>query len=205
MKILQLNTKTQRLVMISLMMCIILTGTSLFKIPIPLTQGYVHLGDAMIYLSVILLGRRDGSVAAGLGSALGDILGGYAFWAPWTLIIKFAMAFATGLIIDKVHAHESDAVSAHSSVTSRSSVSGSDRTNETGSYHDSVRFVTALDIIGMVIGGLVMAAGYLVVERFMYGSWGVALLGLPWNIGQFIAGIIVALIISGGIRKAVQR
>ena len=60
-----------------------------------MTQGYVHLGDTMVFLGVLMLGKRRGAAAAGLGSALADVLGGFAFWAPWTLVIKSLMAFVT--------------------------------------------------------------------------------------------------------------
>ena len=39
---------TYRLVYTSLTICLVLLGTVLFRIPVPMTQGYVHLGDAMI-------------------------------------------------------------------------------------------------------------------------------------------------------------
>lgn len=151
--------QTERLVLIALMMGLIFAGTVLVRLPIPLTRGYVHLGDAMIYLAVILLGRRDGALAAGLGSALGDILGGFAFWAPWTLIIKALMALTAGTVL--------------------AAASGRRR--------------LATEALGMILGGLVMCMGYLIVERCMYGSWGAALLSLPWNVGQFAVGAAVAL------------
>ena len=89
---------------------------------------------------------------AQLLSSLGDVLGGFAFWAPWSFIIKFAMAFVAGSLIEK-----------------RSKV------------------------FSMIAGGFVMCAGYLIAERVMYGSWALAAVGLPWNIGQFTVGIAVAL------------
>ena len=146
------DIRTNRLVLTSLMVCLVLLGTILFRIPVPMTQGYVHLGDAMIYIGVLLLGKKQGAAAAALGSSLGDILGGFAFWAPWSFFIKFAMAFTAGAMIEK-----------------RSK------------------------IISMTAGGLVMCAGYLIAERIMYGSWALAAVGLPWNIGQFAVGIAVAL------------
>ena len=50
----------------------------------------------MIFLSVLLLGKKGGALAAGLGSALADVLGGYAAYAPWTLLIKALMAIIMG-------------------------------------------------------------------------------------------------------------
>ena len=79
------DNRTNRLVFTSLTACLVLLGTILFRIPIPMTQGYVHLGDAMIYIGVLLLGKKQGAAAAALGSSLGDILGGFAFWAPWIM------------------------------------------------------------------------------------------------------------------------
>ena len=95
------DIRTNKLVFTALMTCLVLLGTILFRIPIPMTQGYVHLGDAMIYIGVLLLGKKHGAVAAALGSSLGDVLGGFAFWAPWSFIIKFAMAFVAGSLIEK--------------------------------------------------------------------------------------------------------
>ena len=52
----------------------------------------------MILLISIFFGWRYGMVAGGVGSALADLLSGYAHWVPFTLIIKGLM----GLIIGKV-------------------------------------------------------------------------------------------------------
>lgn len=45
-------------------------------------------------------GQKGGAVAAGLGSALADLLGGYAAYAPWTFLIKALMAFIMGAFIE---------------------------------------------------------------------------------------------------------
>ena len=96
-----MRTDTQKLALTSLMTALILTATIAIRIPIPLTQGYIHLGDAMVYFGVIVLGRRNASIAAGLGSALADILGGFAVWAPWSLVIKAGMAFIAGSVMQR--------------------------------------------------------------------------------------------------------
>lgn len=176
------DLKTRQLVITALMVTLVLVGTIMIRVPIPLTQGYVHLGDAMIYLGVLLLGRKNGTIAAGLGSAMGDILGGFAFWAPWTLAIKMLMAYVTGLLIDRAgHHHEH----------------GADHTDHTDHPESSAALskITLADITAMTAGGIIMSLGYLVAERVMYGSWAVAALGLPWNAGQFIVGIMIASIL----------
>lgn len=159
------ESNTNSLVMTSLIICIILIGTILFRIPVPMTQGYVHLGDAMIYMGVFVLGKRKGALAAGLGSALADILGGYAVWAPWSLVIKALMAFAAGMFLHICLKHKS-------------------------------KFTLPILVAGMVVGGMIMTSGYLLAEYVMYGNMGTALLGVPWNIGQFVVGIIISLSLS---------
>ena len=59
------------------------------KIPIPL--GYAHLGDAVIFLLPFFLRRRDAALAAAVGSALADLMGGFPIWILPTLLIKYGM------------------------------------------------------------------------------------------------------------------
>ena len=150
-------------VMMGLMTCLVIVATMFIKIPIPMTQGYVHLGDSMIFLSVLILGKKNGSIAAGVGSAMGDVLGGYAVWAPWTLVIKFIMAWILGAFVE--------------------------------------RFEKKGEIAGMVIAGAEMTAGYYVASSVMYGSWIVTLADIPWNIGQFVVGMGLALMLSAALNK----
>ena len=60
--------------------------------------GYVNLGDALVLLGAFLLGAHGGAIAAGLGSALADLLSGYAHYAPGTLIIKALCALAAAAL-----------------------------------------------------------------------------------------------------------
>ncbi len=72
--------------------------TMLISIPFPLTRGYFNLGDAMVMLSGLLLGARLGGIAGGVGSAIADVLLGFGYFAPMTLLIKGTEGFLTGLI-----------------------------------------------------------------------------------------------------------
>ena len=38
------------------------------------------MGDCMIFLAVLMLGRKNGAIAAALGGALSDLLAGAAVW-----------------------------------------------------------------------------------------------------------------------------
>ena len=63
-------------------------------IAVPLPFGYFNLGDVFVLLSAWLLGPVLGPLAAGVGTALADVLMGFAVYAPATLIIKALVAFA---------------------------------------------------------------------------------------------------------------
>lgn len=62
------------------------------SITIPLPTGYANVGDVFALLAGWLLGPVFGTVAAGFGSCLADVLTGYAIYAPATLIIKASVA-----------------------------------------------------------------------------------------------------------------
>lgn len=70
---------------------LVFVATYFFKLPIPMTSGYVHLGDGFILLGAALLGYAAVPAAA-VGSMLADILLGYATYALPTFLIKAAVA-----------------------------------------------------------------------------------------------------------------
>ncbi len=84
--------KMRKLVTAALFSAIICVATFVVKIPSPATGGYFNLGDCFVLLAGLYLGIGYGAFAAGLGSALADILSGYVHYAPATFIIKYIMA-----------------------------------------------------------------------------------------------------------------
>lgn len=64
----------------------------LFHIPTPVTGGYIHLGDAFLYLAASILPAPYAVAAGGIGEALSDGLTGSAVYALPTFLIKSAMA-----------------------------------------------------------------------------------------------------------------
>jgi uncharacterized membrane protein len=72
--------------------------TMVISVPFPLTRGYFNFGDAIVMLAGLLFGARLGGFAGGIGSALADVLSGYPYYAPLTLLIKGTEGFLTGLI-----------------------------------------------------------------------------------------------------------
>lgn len=70
---------------------LVFVATSFIRLPVPMAQGYVHLGDGVILLGAALLGWVAVPAAA-LGSMLSDLLLGYVPYLLPTLLIKGAMA-----------------------------------------------------------------------------------------------------------------
>lgn len=80
--------RTRRLVRMALFTALVATATRVVQVPMPATEGYVNIGDALIVAGGLLFGGTMAAVAGGVGSALADLLGGYSHWAPFTLLIK---------------------------------------------------------------------------------------------------------------------
>ena len=95
------DNKIKDLVESGLAIALICVGIMVLQIPS--AGGFVHLGDSIIFVSVVILGKRRGSIAAGLGGFLADILCGYPHWAIPTFIIKYVMAYIMGTLVEKQH------------------------------------------------------------------------------------------------------
>jgi len=171
--------KIYNLVMTALILGLVMLATSTFRIPSPFTQGYVHLGDTMIFLGVLVLGRKNGTIAAGIGSALADVMAGYAVYAPWTLIIKGLMAFVMATFIEWASKREGKTL--------------------------RIAGIPLFEIMGMVVAGAVMAAGYCIVDGILAGNMAAGLLGVPANVGQFVVGMILASVLGTALYKTPVR
>lgn len=79
--------KIQRLTLTSVMAALITVLTVFVKINIASSNGYIHFGDGLVYLSGCILGGY-GIFASALGGALADIFSGFPLWALPTAIIK---------------------------------------------------------------------------------------------------------------------
>lgn len=94
------NDKTKTLALSGLL-CSATLLLTLLNVPLPSGYGFIHLGDAGVFLSVCLLTTPLGAAAAGVGSALADLILGYAMYAPATLIIKGLTALCAMLVLKK--------------------------------------------------------------------------------------------------------
>lgn len=158
--------------MASMMTCLTFIATYLVRIPVPATQGYIHLGDSMVFFSMFLIGWKWGGAAAGLGSALADLLGGFSIYAPVTFIVKFGMVLIAAKFIEA--AIKTDASRAK---------------------------FTTIEMIGIALSCIFSLAGYYVAEIFIYGNWVAPLIEIPMNILQFAVGVALALVLTSQIEK----
>ena len=69
-------------------MLVALTSVATLFLKVPGPTGYYHLGDGVYYAAAIAFGPAAGALAGGLGGAIADVLGGWAHWAPVTLVLK---------------------------------------------------------------------------------------------------------------------
>jgi uncharacterized membrane protein len=70
----------------------------IFSVYVPSTEGFFNIGESMVFLSALLFGPYVGAFAGGVGSMLADLLLGYPFYAPATLVIKACEGYVVGLL-----------------------------------------------------------------------------------------------------------
>lgn len=94
------HKKLMQLVVTGLLTALVCAATMVIKIPTP-NGGYVNVGDAMVLLSGWVLGPVYGCFAAGVGSALADLLSGYGSYVLGTLVVKGGMGAVAALLMRK--------------------------------------------------------------------------------------------------------
>ena len=90
------NIATKDITKIAIMAALVFVTTYLIKIPS--LNGYTHIGDSMVILSALILGKKKGALAAGLGAALCDLLSGYMQYIIPTFLIKAIMVLFAWII-----------------------------------------------------------------------------------------------------------
>ncbi|MCL1912782.1 MAG: ECF transporter S component [Eubacteriaceae bacterium] len=94
------KNKAVRLALCALLAAVTIITTRVGFI-VPFTNCYVHLGAAMVVLVAFLMPGHYGAAAVGIGMALSDLLGGFALWAPFTLVIRYFQAITLGSLASR--------------------------------------------------------------------------------------------------------
>lgn len=143
----------------ALAIALVCVSTMMVQIPIPL--GYMHFGNVCILLAGVFFGPATGLLAGGIGSALADLLSGYAVWALPTLAIKSLMGFTTGYLAWG------------------------------GFGRIRVRMCSARTAAATVAGVLIMSVGYVVAGTFLYHSIPAGLAQLPGLALEGVLGAVL--------------
>lgn len=93
--------KTRDIVLTGLGIAIVFIATLYIKIPNAL-DGYFNLGDGFILLFASILDPFLAFMVGGLGSALADVAGGYAYYFIPTLLIKGLEAIVVACLMQKL-------------------------------------------------------------------------------------------------------
>jgi uncharacterized membrane protein len=95
------QNSTVNLALTGLMAALVFVATYFFKVEIPVgtDRTMIGFGNVFCILSGLMLGPVFGGLAAGVGSGLFDLLGGWASSAPVTFATKFVMAFVCGAVV----------------------------------------------------------------------------------------------------------
>ena len=75
-------------------------GLTMLHVPIG-AGGYIHVGDAVIYVTAMLMGGPWAFISAAIGAACADIVSGFAVYAVPSALIKILIAVPFVLISKK--------------------------------------------------------------------------------------------------------
>lgn len=95
------SEKTVRLAVTSLFTALTCIVTMVFTIYVPATKGFFNIGETVVYLSALLFGPAVGAFSGGVGSMAADLLLGYYYYAPATLVIKALEGLIVGILSRK--------------------------------------------------------------------------------------------------------
>lgn len=92
--------KTLDLIMTALLVALVFVSTVFINIRLPISAngGLVHLGTAMLFIASILFGPKKGAIAGAIGMGLFDLMGGWALWAPITIVARGLQGYIVGKI-----------------------------------------------------------------------------------------------------------
>lgn len=155
----------------AMMTAMVMIATTFFKIPN--AMGYIHLGDGFVLLAAIILPKKYACFAGGVGAGLADIYGGYAVWAPWTLVIKIVMVLIVQLFFDFL--------------TKRAS---------NGKHIAKIAGIPFAELFAYVLAVLWTASGYYVAQGFISGNWAAPITDVPGNVLQAAVGSVIAILVS---------
>jgi uncharacterized membrane protein len=181
-----LASPAYRIVSISLLTAVTAVFTLVVRIPIAPTRGYINLGDVAIFFTAFTFGPVTALVSGGLGTAVADLLSGYAQWAPISLIIHGVQGFLAGLIVRTYLVKVSrDQSGTEAEVT----------------FIQQRRRTLVVTGIAGIVGTVIMTGLYFLAGASLYG-FGPALVEVPGNIIQCVVGFTGGFLLNRTVVRA---
>ncbi|HHV97385.1 MAG TPA: ECF transporter S component [Clostridiaceae bacterium] len=174
------NTRsTKKIILNGVAIALVFLATTFTRIPGPVPPGYINFGDAVIMITATLIGKGSGFISGAFGSALADMVApGGVIFAPFTFIVKGLEGYVIGKIIHDY------------------------KQGSNFSKNKELR-----KIVGLVMGALVMVAGYFIAElsvlRLFDPAFGfaAAVAELPFNLIQGGVSVIIGYLLTTILQK----
>ena len=171
----------------------------------PFLGSKVHLGNTLCLLAGLLLGGPAGGLAAGIGSALNDLVSGYPIDELLvTFVSKFLMALICAAIAGK----------GITQVQAIGEAKDDDHSVQLKLNATIEKKNHALVVLGCAVGAFSYVALYMlktfVYRRFIYGYpmdavWATMASKLPASLINAVFALVVAPILFGALRPALQK
>jgi uncharacterized membrane protein len=173
------GTDVRTIAVTGVMIALITVVTLAVRIPIPATQGYINFSDVGIYFAAFAFGPWVGFIGGGVGAALADVIGGFVQFAPLTFLahgLEGLVAGAVAVWLDRLL-----------------SQAGQPR---------RWRSIPVGWLLGWSAGTIVMVGLYFLGEALVLTGPGPALVELPFNLFQNVAGAVVGIPLVLAVRRA---
>lgn len=95
------NNSIRLLVLSGLFAALITVGT-MISFPIAAGQGFINLGDAVINVSIYVLGGWHCAAVAAVGSAMADLILGFPLYMPASFLVKGLMGLFGVLLAKRI-------------------------------------------------------------------------------------------------------
>lgn len=159
-----------------------MTTVLTYYLKIPTHNGYMHLGDAIIYLGACFLPTPLALISAGLGGMMADCFGGYTMYMIPTFIIKSLLVLAFDYKDKKI-------------LTKRNTVA-----TVIGAFIT----IAGYYITEVILVSISSTASFAQFKDYFFSpvAWSAALYSIPGNIIQAVASAVVFIVLAVALDKA---
>ncbi|HFI0357817.1 TPA: ECF transporter S component [Streptococcus suis] len=129
---------------------------------IPFGSQFVHLGNALVVVGVLIFGAKKGALAASLGLGIFDLLSGYASVAWITILESLIVCFVLHLFYEKF-------------LQANDSLSNIMLVGIVAAFTKIILNLLKYTVTGSLVGGLTPSASFLAALGRILGTYGTAI------------------------------